>query len=74
MEGGAWSGGVVRLGMAPADVDAGAGFAKTRPQENPRVHFCTRTRGFREPAGVTTYTIKMHKSINLNSQIAHFYK
>ena len=56
--------------MAPAD--AGAGLAKTRrrqtrglgektcPQADPRVHFCTRTRGFRVSAVVATDIIKMH--------------
>ena len=52
------------------------GLEKTRPQVDPRVHFYTRTRtrGFRVPAGVTTYIIKMHKFVNLNSQTSNFYK
>ena len=51
-----------------------AGLEKTRPQVDLRVHFCSRTRGFRVPAGVTKDIIKMHKSVNLNSQTLHFYK
>jgi len=44
-----------------------AGLGKIRPQADPRVPFCTRTRtrGFRVPAGAATNIIKMHKFINL---------
>ena len=74
-------------GMAPAD--GGVGFAKIRPQANPRswekpaagkpagafLHPHPRVSGgFRVPTGVTKDIIKMHKSVNLNSQTLHFYK
>ena len=72
---------IVQIGMAPAD--AGADLVKIRPQANPRgwkkipaagrhagafLHPHPRILGgFRVPAGVTTYIIKMHKFVNLNS-------